>query len=173
MVNSFFSKIILPGLFPVLLRQPSDLCHAPIIPIVSHSVPGRARILRFALLCPWRKCRKQSVCPNSVRPCLYILRRKLSVLLRCLAAECSGCLLLWLLGIGQDAPHGGRGLYVELVVYRVPIAVYVTVCRQLHAVVRIAVCGDHCLSLGCSADVFQDAYVQFLPCISDKGMNLK
>lgn len=110
MVNSFFSKIILPGLFPVLLRQPSDLCHAPIIPIVSHSVPGRARILRFALLCPWRKCRKQSVCPNSVRPCLYILRRKLSVLLRCLAAECSGCLLLWLLGIGQDAPHGGRGL---------------------------------------------------------------
>ena len=55
----------------------------------------------------------------------------------------------------------GVGGYVELVVYRVPIAVYVTVCRQLHAVVRIAVCGDHCLSLGCSADVFQDAYVQF------------
>ena len=38
----------------------------------------------------------------------------------------------------------GVGGYVELVVYRVPIAVYVTVCRQLHAVVRIAVCGDHC-----------------------------
>mgnify|MGYP002896624140 CR=1 FL=1 len=36
------------------------------------------------------------------------------------------------------------GSYVELVVYRVPIGVYVTVCRQLHAVVRIAVCGDHC-----------------------------
>ena len=53
---------------------------------------------------------------DSVRPCLYILRRKLSVLLRCLAAECSGCLLLWLLGIGQDAPHGGRAVsYTHLV----------------------------------------------------------
>ena len=55
----------------------------------------------------------------------------------------------------------GVGGYVELVVYRVPIAVYVTVCRQLHAVVCIAVYGDHYLSLGCSADVFQDAHIQF------------
>lgn len=53
------------------------------------------------------------------------------------------------------------GSYVELVVYRVPIGVYVTVCRQLHAVVCIAVYGDHYLSLGCSADVFQDAHIQF------------
>lgn len=71
------------------------------------------------------------------------------------------------------------GSYVELVVYRVPIGVYVTVCRQLHAVVCIAVYGDHYLSLGCSADVFRmltfssAAEAHFLPCISDKGTNLK